>query len=172
MRSLRRGAVAGVLLALLGTVGTASAAPSPAAGPDRSARETATEVCEDMVREAVEAVAEQPLAVPQQGSWAGRTYTCTYDLGDGQLVLRVEVLRTRAGARALFRQARQVADVDQRLHGIGQQAFQTTDGTLVARKDSFVLTADPLLLPARLDKADMAFTAATAVMTCWPGGEA
>lgn len=79
-----------------------------------------------MVREPVEAVAEQPLAVAQQGSWAGRTYTCTDDLGDGQLVLRVEVLRSRAGARARF----------------------------------------------RLDKADIAFTAATTVMTCWPGGEA
>ena len=169
MRSLRRspaaGAVAGVLVALAAMVGMASAG---ATVPDRTARGTAEEVCEDMVKEAVEAVAGQPLAVPQQGSWAGRTYTCTYDLGDGQLVLRVEALRARAGARALFREMRGLADVDERLHGIGQQAFQATDGTLVARKDNFVLTADPSLLPARLDRGDVAFTAATAVMTCWP----
>jgi hypothetical protein len=169
MRSLRRSAAAGALVAGLAAV---PAAPAQAAEPKGELRELAEEVCEDMVRDAVEAVADAPLALPQQGSWADRTYTCTYDVGDGQLVLSVEVLRSRAGARARYREARAAADVDQRLHGIGQQAFQATDGTLVARKDSFVLTVDPELVPARLDKADLAFAATTAVMTCWPGGEA
>jgi len=168
MRLLRRGAVASALLVVLVGTGLAMAPPA-ASAPDRASRKTATEVCEEMVKEAVEAVAQQPLASPQQGAWLGQTYTCTYNVGDGSLVLRVDVLGSRTGARAAYRQVRLASTVDQTFRGIGQAAFQAKDGTLVARKDRFLLTADPSALPARLSKQDLTFAAVSAVLTCWTG---
>lgn len=157
-----------VACALLVAIG-ASAAPAAAATPRRSDAKVATEVCERMVREAVEAVIEQKLPTPQQGAWQGRTYTCTYEVGDGSLALRVQVLRDNARAKAAYVAARHAASIDQTFHGLGQQAFQADDGTLVARKDRFLLTADPSLLPARLTKRDVTFAAVAAVLSCWTG---
>ena len=36
-----------------------------------------------------------PLPAPQHGAWAGHTYTCTYPLAGGQLVLTVDQLRNK-----------------------------------------------------------------------------
>ncbi len=159
------------LVALVVAVGLLAAGPAGASVSQRRAPRLATEVCESMVREAVEAVVAHPLPTQQVGAWTvpDKQYQCTYDVGGGTLVMQVDVERNGKGAKTAFRTARSAFATRERLHGIGQQAFQTPDGTLVARKDNFVLRVDPAAVPAGINKRDVAFAAAVAVMSCWPG---
>lgn len=162
-------AATGLVLAagsLFGTGSPASASPATPRTPDPH---VATEVCEDMVRLEVEATINRPLAAPQTGKWVtpDKRYVCTYDVGGGTLVLRVDVQRNAKGARDAFRRARSRAGPSEQLHGIGELAFQAGDGTLFARKDQFLLRVDPSDLPDGLSKRDVALSAAVAVMACW-----
>jgi hypothetical protein len=153
------------LVALPGALLLATPASAAPAG-----KNPATEVCEAMVRNAVEASLGSPLPGPQLGAWTGRTYTCTYPLGGGQLVLRVDDLRTKGRARASYAHRVRATKARTRLNGIGNAAFQAGDGTLVALKDQFVLAVDPSAAPTPVRKADLAFAAVLAVMGCWTGG--
>jgi hypothetical protein len=147
------------------------AAPAGASGSGRRAPRLATEVCEAMVREAVEAVVGKPLAAPPVGMWVvpDKEYRCTYQVGSGILVMDVSVKHAIKGAKKAYRQALAAADVDEKLHGIGQQAFQDVQGAIVARKDNFVLSVEPRGIPMPTSPRDVAFAAAVAVMSCWPG---
>jgi hypothetical protein len=159
MRSLGRWGVAVLAIALVtGVTGVALA--------ESSAREIAEEVCDDMVRTQVEASVQSGLT-PPVGRWQGRTFECSYQVPGGQLVLSVDELRTRQRARSDFAGERRSLDVRERLDGLGRRAFQTTDGVLLVQKDQFVLRVDPGALPVDLDKRDVAFAAAVAVMGCW-----
>jgi hypothetical protein len=162
-------AIAGALVASISLPAPAGAAASSSVEARRS-RKLATEVCESMVKDSIEAAIEGKLAAPQQGGWQGDTYVCTYNVGDGSFVLSVKVLPTTAGAKTLYRSTIKAAKIDQKFNGLGQESFQAKNATLVARKDRFVLTADPSLLPPRLNKRDIAFAAVAAVLSCWTGG--
>lgn len=161
-------AVATALVASISLPAPAGAAASVSLDARRS-RKLATEVCEKMVGDAIEASIEGKLAAPQQGGWQGDTYVCTYNVGDGSIVLGVRVLATTTGAKALYRRTLKAATVDQKFNGLGQESFQAKNATITARKDRFVLTADPTLLPPRLNKRDVAFAAVAAVLSCWTG---
>ncbi len=173
-RSDRR--IAGLLaLGLLAALATTAAWPSPARAavvpPTGKAADIAKEVCEDMVTDAVESASERTLVGPPQGVWtASDHFTCTYDVGGGTITLGVRVLKSKRGASSAFDKAKRSAKKTTRLNGLGQGAFQAGDGTLVARKDQFLLTIDPLTLPAGVKKADVALAASVAVLACWTGG--
>lgn len=122
-----------------------------------------------MVRASVAAATQLSVPDPQPGVWTGTTYSCTYVVGAGSLVLRVEVVADRPAAKAAYRAVRQASAVEQTFNGLGQAAFQSTDGTIVARKDRFLLTSDPSLLPADQSKKDVSFAAVSAVLSCWTG---
>jgi hypothetical protein len=154
--------VALVAAGLLVPVGSAAArAPS--------SRNPATEVCEDMVRNAVQESVGAPLPGPQEGAWSGHTYRCRYPLGGGQLVLSVDDLRTKGRARAAYRRRVAATRTRTRLNGLGDAAYQAPDGTLVAWKDQFVLVVDPSAVPPPTSRADVAFAAVVAVLDCWTG---
>jgi len=127
----------------------------------------ATDVCEAMVGNALVEFLGGPLPAPQHGAWAGHTYTCTYPLAGGQLVLTVDQLHTKAAAKAAYTRLQQATKDRTRLNGLGNAAYQAPDGTLVARKDQFVLDVDPTGAPAGVRPADLAFAAVVAVMGCW-----
>ena len=160
---MRRLAALAALTGALTLVPAVGAAAAPAKSP-------ATEVCEPMVRNAIEASVGAPLPGPQQGAWAGRTYACTYPLNGGQLVLRVDDLRTKAKASAAYGRLVRATPRRTRLNGLGNGAFQAADGRLVAVKDQFLLRVDPSAVPASTPRADLAFAAVVAVMGCWSGG--
>ena len=147
------------------------AAPAGASGPQKRSPKLATEVCEEMVQEAIEAVAGAPLAAAPVGEWIvpKQQYVCTYVLDGAPLTMTVDVGKTIKVAKSEFSKARSAAEARETLHGIGQQAFQTPDGTLIARKDNFVLRVDPTAIPDRVQRRDLAFAASLAVMSCWPG---
>jgi type II secretory pathway pseudopilin PulG len=158
--------VAGAVLAV-GAVGAGSAVAG-AKGP--AAKSIAAEICEPMVRNAVEASLGAPLPGAQQGAWAGRTFTCTYPLTGGQLVLAVDDLRTKAKAKSTYAQQNRVTAHATRLNGLGNGAFQAPDGTVLAYKDQFLLHINPTAAPPAVQKSDLAFAALVAVMSCWTGG--
>jgi hypothetical protein len=156
-----------VVLAL----GMATVAASPAGAevtkPNAAARALAAEVCEDMVGDAAVGIAGEELLAPQQGTWTGWRYSCPYRFEGGTLVVTVDVARSVAAAKQDFKTVRGRAPDPTRLYGIGQQAFQAEDLTLVSRKDNFVLTVDPTALPDRIDRDAMAFATTRAVFDCW-----
>ena len=60
------------------------------------------------------------------------------------------------------------------LQGLGQGAFQTTDGSVVVRKDWKVLLVDIKGLPAQFgvpptSSADVAVTVGDVILGCWAG---
>jgi hypothetical protein len=120
-----------------------------------------------MVRNALEQSLGSGLPGPQHGSWAGSAYTCVFPLPGGQLVLRVDELRSRAKARTRFTRLHRAARGATRLNGIGNRAYQEPGGTLVVWKDQFVLDVDPSAVPAPIHGSDLAFAAVVAVMGCW-----
>jgi len=157
------------LVALTGAV--AVAGPVTAGASARATTSSpATDVCEPMVRSAVEASVGSPLPGAQSGAWAGRTYTCTYPLAAGRLVLSVDDLGGRRQAKAAYRRRWSAAGHRTRLNGLGNAAYQRADGTLVALKDQFVLTVDPTAARVSVAPSDLAFAAALGVMGCWTGG--
>lgn len=164
MRRVVTSLVAGAALTLIPGLGAVAGARGPAA------KSIAAEVCEPMVRNAVEASLGTPLPAPQQGAWAGRTFTCTYPLTGGQLMLSVDDLRTKTKARAAYRTLNRVTKRPTRLNGLGDGAYQAPDGTIVAVKDQFVLHVDPGAAPPTVQRSDLAFAAVVAVMSCWTGG--
>ena len=147
------------------------ATPLAAGAAGRAAASNpATDVCEAMVRNAVEASLGAPLPGAQHGAWVGRTFACTYPLTGGQLVLWVDDLGTKAKARAAYRTLNRAVLRPTRLNGLGDRAYQAADGTIVAAKDQFVLHVDPHGAPLGVVKSDLAFAAVVAVMSCWTGG--
>ena len=135
--------------------------------PGEKAQELAAEVCEDMVRDAAVSAAGTGLLTPQQGAWEGRRYSCPYQFDGGTLAVRVDVFKSVAAAKRGFEKVRKHTAVDTRLFGIGQQAFQAEDLTLVSRKDNFLLTVDPTGLPDRLDRDAITWATTRAVFDCW-----
>jgi len=127
----------------------------------------ATDVCEPMVGNAIVEFLGGPLPAAQHGAWAGRTYTCVYPLTGGQLVLTVDQLRNRAAATTAYNRLARAVRGRTRLNGLGNAAYQAPDGTLVARKDQFVLDVDPTGAPPSIRPGDLAFAAVVAVMGCW-----
>jgi hypothetical protein len=144
--------------------------PGIAAAKGPAAKTIAAEICEPMVRNAVEASLGSPLPAAQQGAWAGRTFTCTYPLTGGQLVLSVDDLRTKKKAQATYLTLNRATQHPTRLNGLGNGAFQAPDGTIFAFKGQFLLHINPGAAPPTVQKSDLAFAAVVAVMSCWTGG--
>jgi hypothetical protein len=138
----------------------------------QQAKTLAEEVCETMVQDAVVSVAGAPLPAPQVGAWAGKQYTCTYALADGQFVIRVDTYKNHKKARHAYAKAIRKTKIEQDLLGIGQQAVLARDGHVIALKDLFVLSADPSGVPTKGDRANFALAAASAVLSCWVGTHA
>jgi hypothetical protein len=136
------------------------------AGADGSAN-PATDVCQPMVGNAIVEFLAAPLPAAQHGAWAGHTYTCTYPLTGGQLVLTVDQLRSKVAAKAAYNRLAKATTGRTRLNGLGDAAYQAPNGTLVARKDQFVLNVDPTAAPPGVRGADLAFAAVVAIMGCW-----
>ena len=157
------------LLACAAVAGLLVAGPGAAlaAGDADHSANPATDVCQPMVANGIVEFLGGPLPAPQHGGWAGHVYTCTYPLAGGRLVLTVTQLRNRAAAATAYNRLAQAAAHRTRLNGLGNAAYQAPDGTLVARKDQFVLDADPTGAPSGIRPADLAFAAVVAVMGCW-----
>jgi hypothetical protein len=141
--------------------GAVGAAPLDAHGRGRAA-----EACEPMVERSVASALDASATVQRSGSWRGSTFTCRYTIGDGVLAVRVHVYGGKASARRAFTRIARQAHPGTPLSGLGQQAFQAEGGQFIARKDRFVIDADPSQLPAS-QRRDVAFAAGLGLLDCW-----
>ncbi len=111
---------------------------------------------------------------PVDPTWADHRYTCRFAYPNGALVLTVKELSSWTETLSYFRGlGSQLGDTGP-LTGLGQGAFTTQDGSVVARKDWKVLLVDISGLPEQFgvpptSAADVADTVADVVMGCWAG---
>jgi hypothetical protein len=144
--------------------------PLPA-GPHPS--EIAKMVCADEARSDIaEALGEK--ATVSEPTWQDHLYTCRYGYPTGSFVLSVKELSSWAQTYAYFRTLGTELGNSRDLQGLGQAAFQTTDGSVVVRKDWKVLLVDSSGLPAQFgvpptSSGAVAVTVADVILGCWAG---
>ncbi|HEY7917189.1 MAG TPA: hypothetical protein VIC86_09475 [Acidimicrobiales bacterium] len=107
-------------------------------------------------------------------TWADHLYSCRYDYPSASLTLSVKELSSPAETTAYFNSLGSQLGVARSLPNLGQGAFQTTDGSVVVRKDYKVLLVDPTGLPPQFGNppthpGDIAVTVAIVILGCWSG---
>jgi len=160
-----------VLAAACSSGGTPSTqAPRPA-GANPSA--IAVEVCaRDAVSEIDSALGEK--ASVSTPTWVDHRYSCRYRYADGSIELSVKELSSWAETLQYFDSLATSLGKSRDLTGLGQGAFQTTDGSVVVRKDWKVLLVDSSGLPAQFgvpptSSGDVAVTVGDVILGCWAG---
>ncbi len=168
-RQLIRGiALLVVAMVATGALGSTAVAAETGTDHDRHPKQTAEEVCEPMVRDAVIAAAGRKLVKPRTEVWDGNTFACTYDFGaQGRITVTVEVMADHAAARKEFAARRASAPKRVTLFGMGQGAFRSGQTQIVARKDRFLLTVDGGDLTRAVNPSATTWSATRAVFDCW-----
>lgn len=111
-------------------------------------------------------------------TWLDHRYTCTYTYPNytptGSFAVSVQELSSRAETTTYY--DRLVASMGRMrdLSTLGEGAFQTTDGSVVVRKDWKVLLVDNAGLPPQFgipptSSAAVAVTVADVILGCWAG---
>lgn len=129
-------------------------------------------------RETIAAIASQSVGLPTTArptpTWAHHRYTCTYRYANATMVLWVQELPSLAATSAYMAGVAHARGDAQRIQGVGQGSFATTDGSTVSRKDNKVLVVDVARLPATfgrpaVTRADIALSVTQLVFACWRG---
>ena len=126
-----------------------------------------------------EAAREVGLALGEKATittptWVDHLYSCRYDYPSASLGLSVKELSSVAETTAYFNSLGTRLGVARSLPNLGQGAFQTTDGSVVVRKDYKVLLVDPTGLPPQFgnpptNPPNIAVTVGIVIMGCWSG---
>lgn len=134
----------------------------------------ATMVCADEAKQTVQKILALP-AIPQtMEKWDGSTYSCSYPLDGGDLVMSVTESVNDADAATLAAQlagslkASPIAG----LANLGLPGYQSTDGNVVFAKDNMTLHVDATGLPAtvgpdKVTAGKFAYEMATTILGCW-----
>lgn len=155
-----------------GTQAEATAAAVQFAGKTPPA--AAQMICDAEIRGQIAdglALGSVPAPQPQ---WANHVYTCAYALPMGPLVLSVTVTPSDAAARTTLTSMRSRLPNAAAEAGLGQAAYSSATGIVVAAKDNMVLRVDPTGLPDDLGtvhehRIDFARAIAAGVFNCWQG---
>ena len=111
-------------------------------------------------------------------TWVDHRYACTYDYPTstptGSFEVSVKELSSWSETYAYFATMGTQLGKVRTLPSLGQSAFQTTDGSVVVRKDWKVLLVDNTGLPAQFgvpptSSAAVAVTVADVILGCWAG---
>jgi hypothetical protein len=108
-------------------------------------------------------------------TWSDHVYSCTYGYPSGSMQLSVKELPDPTQTNAYYHQLEVRMGDTGTVAGLGQDAFQTTNGSVVVRKDSKVLLVDVTGLPAQFGlppktAGTVAVTVADVILACWSGG--
>jgi len=130
-------------------------------------------VCAPEAQRAIAAPLGVTATVPTP-TWADDRYSCHYEYPDGSFTLSVKELSSWRETYAYYDMLRQQLGDTGTVNGLGQGAFATADGSIVARKDWKVLLVDVSGLPSSFgspptSSADVAATIADVIMACWRG---
>ena len=145
--------------------------PGIAAGPSKAAQM----ICGPETRRNVSTLMALPPPPPAKATWADHTFTCTYQLPGGPLVLSVKESAGVPAARGYFTATRARSRHPTTLSGmvgLGLPAYQDTTGKVVFLKDNMTLQVNPTALPPNVgpqqtSRADFAYTLATDILACW-----
>lgn len=107
-------------------------------------------------------------------TWADHVYSCRYMYQDGNFALSVKELSDRGGTTAYFTSLRAQLGESERLPGVAQGAFVTSDGSLVLRKDYKVLVVDTSGVPEPFGagfttRDQVAVGVGVTLLGCWTG---
>ena len=131
------------------------------------------EVCKsDAPHDVGEALGEKATVTPP--TWVNHLYSCTYEYPNAKMTLSVKELSSPKQTTAYFNSLGAQLGVARKLTLLGQGAFQTTNGSVVVRKDYKVLLVDDSGLPAKFGHppttpGNIAVTVADVVLGCWAG---
>lgn len=107
--------------------------------------------------------------------WANNTYTCTYHLDEGSLVISVQEATDKASALKYFDGMQALAKEAKPIEGLanlGFPAYETADGSAIFQKDNFILHVDASGLPATIGPESitrnaLAYQLSTTILACW-----
>lgn len=161
-----------------GTAGSESptaAAATASAGLAGAPSEASKMICNDETTGDIAQILALKSAPRTDSTWADTTYTCTYRLDGGPLVISVKESPDAASARRHFDALQKKlpgAELIKGLANLGFPAYQTPDGSVVFLKDNSTLHVDGTRLPATLGPEGIAPTAfsyqvATTILACW-----
>jgi hypothetical protein len=107
-------------------------------------------------------------------TWADHLYSCRYGYPTGSIELSIKELSSWKQTTDYFNGLGTRMGKTRVLQGLGQGAFQTTDGSVVVRKDWKVLLVDISGLPAQFgvpptSSGDVAVTVGDVILGCWEG---
>ncbi len=152
-----------------------SGSSSPGATKADGPSEAAKMVCGDQPMDRLTAIMDLKQDAHTINDWADSTFTCTYHLNEGDLVISVKEAKNKATALNYF-DAMQALAVDAKpiegLANLGFPAYETADGSAVFQKDSFVLQVDATDLPETLGpdaitRNALAYQLSTTILACW-----
>ncbi len=148
----------------------ASEAPLPA-GPTPS--EIAKMVCQDKAKNEIASVLGE-FATVSHPTWVNHLYSCQYRYPTGSMVLSVKELSSWTQTKSYFRTLAKQMGEAQVINGLGQAAVQTTDGSIIVRKDWKVLLVNPAGLPPQFGQPPtssgaVAQSVADVILGCWDG---
>lgn len=130
-------------------------------------------ICAQETKEDISSILALAQAPHTVDSWADATYTCTYHLAGGPLVISVKESPNPATARKNFDalQRKVQAAPIKGLANLGFPAAQA-DGSVLFLKDSSTLHVDATGLPAavgpqNVQRTDFAYQVATTILACW-----
>ena len=152
----------------------AAARTSGSGHPPPGPSHTASMVCEAEVGGDIATILNlkpQPVGLAR---WANDTYTCTYRLVIGPLVLSVHQSPGDAAAKRYAAEMRRTLPDAHTLDGLTTTAFGTATGKVVLVKDSDTLTVDATGLPEQFGsqqqkRSDFAYELASDILGCWTG---
>jgi hypothetical protein len=166
------------MLVLVGTAcstGT-TAAPTTTRVPlpaGKNPSTISTMVCTKEAAQKIDAALGETVTISTP-TWADHRYACLYGYPTGSMAVSVKELSSWNQTHAYFQGLADQMGKSRGLQGLGQGAFQTTNGSIVVRKDWKVLLVDVSGLPAQFgvpatSAADVAVTVGDVILGCWAG---
>jgi len=169
--------VAVILVALVGAGCSEGAGTTPTTRPPQPAgaepSPIAVEVCSHEASTEIDSALGERATVSHP-TWVNHLYQCHYGYPSGSMVLSVKELSSWTETKEYFDGLAGTLGKARELQGLGQGAFQTTDGSVVVRKDWKVLLVDSTGLPAQFgvpptSSGDVAVTVGDVILGCWAG---
>ncbi|CAM3122100.1 hypothetical protein PSET11_01410 [Arthrobacter ulcerisalmonis] len=151
--------------------GGGSVSPRPANEPSAESKM----VCGDQPMERLTAILKLQSNPRTESKWADSTFTCTYHLEKGDLVISVKESLDKIWALKYYDAMQALAKNAKTINGLsnlGFPAYETGAGSAVFQKDSFVLEVDASDLPDAIGpnfitRNDLAYQMATTILACW-----
>ncbi len=147
-----------------------SEAPLPAG---RTPSTIATMICKPKARQEIASVLGE-FATVSHPTWEHHLYSCQYTYPTGSMVLSVKELSSWAQTKSYFRTLAKQMGKAQVINGLGQAAVETTDGSMIVRKDWKVLLVNSAGLPPQFglpptSSRAVAQSVADVILGCWDG---